>query len=42
MEYNADEERRAALTHAEKDYPCILLSLVIIYLLHIIFAPLWL
>lgn len=38
----ADEGRRAALAPAEKDYPCILLTLVIIYLLHIIFALLWL
>lgn len=37
-----DEERRVAVAPAEKDYPCILLTLVIIYLLHIIFALLWL
>lgn len=38
----ADEERHVALATTEKDYPCILLTLVIIYLLHIIFARLWL
>lgn len=37
----AEKERRVALAPAEKDYPCILLTLVIIYLLHIIFALLW-
>lgn len=37
----AEEERRVALALAEKDYPCILLTLVTIYLLHVIFALLW-
>lgn len=33
----AEEDRRVALAPAEKDYPCILLTLVTIYLLHIFF-----
>lgn len=37
----AGEQRRAALAPTEKDYPHILPTLVIVYLLCIIFAPLW-
>lgn len=33
----AEKDRHVALAPAEKDYPCILLTLVIVYLLHIIF-----
>lgn len=37
---HAEKERRVALAPAEKDYPCILLTLVIIYLSHYFCAAL--
>lgn len=37
----AEEQRCAALAPAEEDYPQILLTLVIVYLLYIIFVLLW-
>lgn len=37
----AEEQRHVALAPTEKDYPQILLTLVIVYLLYIIFVLLW-
>lgn len=37
----AEEQRRVALAPSEKDYPQILLTLVIVYLFYIIFVLLW-